>query len=568
LYLQRIASDVLVIGAGGAGLMAAYEACKHNVKVVLVSKGKVQRSGCTIMAPGAIAGVDDSWSMPDDSQRLHMIDTIRGGAYINEQNLVKIVVEESPKSILEMESIGALWQRKEDGIHYDLRAGGGHQFPRSVYLEDRTGRELVRTLVSVLRAYDVPLIENVMILRLIQDEEGISGAVGLNLENLEFILFESKTIILASGGGGNVYKNTDNPIDVTGDGYILAYQSGLSLFDMEFIQFFPIGFLDPPSLQGELAGLIYYSHLLNSRKERFMKKYDAERLENSTRDLVTRAIFQEIREGRGTSKGGVYCDLTFHKPGYIKKATPSLYQTYRQFNIDPEKDLFEIAPTCHFFMGGVLIDDDWQTDIYGLFAAGEVCAGVHGANRLSQNALAEILVSGKRSGKKAAELAKTKKIKRIHPKEILIDKSRIESILKIKSNNNNFRISISNIQQQLKNIMWNQCGIIRNQKLLQDALRKIGALENKLIDVPICNYHYFNWQLIKYLETENLIRVSRIIILSALQRKESRGAHFREDYVNRDDKNWLKHIVIKRGRDKPVISYKKVNNSLRIIEGK
>lgn len=559
--LYRVSCDVLIIGGGGAGAMAAYEASKYKkVRVAVVSKGRLKRSGCTIMAPGAIAGVKEEWAEAGDSKELHFEDTIKGGSYLNEQGLVQILVEESPEAILEMERIGALWQRNEKGNKYLLRIDGGHSYPRCVYLEDRTGREMMRTLVGELMKRDVTLYEEIMVLRIIHDGHNVTGVVGIDVKTLELVIFECKAIILATGGAGNVYANTDNPIDVTGDGYRLALDAGVPLMDMEFVQFYPIGLLFPPSLRGVLGGLLYYSRLLNSKKERFMEKYDPERLELSTRDLVSRAMFQEVKEGRGTPLGGVYCDMTFQPPGFIAKMTPALYETYRKIGIDPEKQMLEVAPTCHFFMGGVIVNSNWETEMYGLLAAGEVCAGIHGTNRLSQNALAEILVSGKRSGRRAAEIALGKDRQYIDPKEVLYEKEKLARIL-----NNNKKVRPIMLRQQLQNLMWEKVGVFRTGESMVEAAEKINQLQDEAKQVSISsNSAFYNREVIEALENENLLETAKCITQAALARTESRGAHYRNDYPNRDDDNWLKHIVVKKEEGQIKLTYRPVD--LRILK--
>ncbi|MCK4402296.1 MAG: FAD-binding protein, partial [Dehalococcoidia bacterium] len=294
--MHNFDTDVLVIGGGGAGAMAAYEASKHGVTVTMVLKGVPERCGSTIMAPGAIAGVGD-WHLPGDSRDVHFRDTVKGGSFLNEQRLVRILVEESPDLILELERIGALWQRENDGQNYSLRIGGGHSFHRCPFLEDRTGREMLRTLVGELRKRNVKILSNVIILKLLNNGDNIAGAVGLDIETCEPVLLRAKAIILACGGAGNLYLNTSNPTGITGDGYALALSAGAVVMDMEFVQFYPLGFLFPHSLRGALAALLYYIHLRNNKGERFMEKYDAAHLELSTRDKVARAIYTEIKEG-------------------------------------------------------------------------------------------------------------------------------------------------------------------------------------------------------------------------------------------------------------------------------
>ncbi|HSR10053.1 MAG TPA: FAD-binding protein, partial [Thermodesulfobacteriota bacterium] len=403
--MRSFETDVLVIGGGGAGAMAAYEATKHGARVAMVLKGLPQRCGNTVLAPGAIASVGD-WHVPGDSRDLHFSDTVRGGAFMNEQSLARILVEESPERIVELERIGALWQRESDDVRYSLRIDGGHSFHRSPYLEDRTGREMLRALFGEVRKRNIPILSNTMVLKILTRDGRVNGAAALNLESLEPVLLRAGAVILACGGAGNLYLNTTNPAGATGDGFKLALDAGADLMDMEFVQFYPLGFLFPDSLRGCLGGLLYYLRLLNNAGERFMKNYDPERLELSTRDRVSRAICTEVREGRGGPLGGVFADMSYHEPGFIDKAMPAMCKIYRFIGVEPTRDPVEVAPTCHFFMGGVKVDTNWQATLPGLFAAGETSSGAHGANRLSQNALAELLVSGSRAGRTAARTAR------------------------------------------------------------------------------------------------------------------------------------------------------------------
>ena len=552
--MRRHKTDVLVVGGGGAGMMAAYEATKHNVKVALVNKGRVQRTGATIMAPGAISAVDNRWKVEGDSKEVLIKDTIKGGSYINNQDLVKILAEKSSELVLELERMGAIFQRDEKGEKYLLRIDGGHSYERCPYLEDRTGREMVRAMVSELRKRDVPFYENIMITRLIKDNENkISGAVGICLETLEPVLFEAKSVILATGGAGTLYENTDNPIDLTGDGYVLALDAGANLRDMEFVQFFPLGFLFPPSLKGMLGGLLYYCKLYNSKGERFMEKYDPERLELSTRDRVSRAIMQEINEGRGTPLGGVYMDLTFNEPGFIKKMTPGLYETYINLGIDPEKDLIEVAPTVHFFMGGVDIDTNWQSTIPGLFGAGEVTGGMHGGNRLSQNALAEILVAGYMSGVNAAKHSLKHKSSNLDPKIAEMELNIIEEMLN-KENGS----SPGSIRRELREVMTKEVGVFRTEESLNKALEKVKELEKMEVKIK-SKSKYMNKEILEAIENKNLFLTAKTIILSAMERKESRGAHFRNDYPEMDNLDHVFNIILYKKEDKIILGKKTVN---------
>jgi succinate dehydrogenase/fumarate reductase flavoprotein subunit len=532
-------TDVLVIGGGGGGAVAAYEASKHGASILMVLKGRPQRCGSTIMAPGAIAGVGD-WRVPGDTQDIHFSDTVKGGAFLGEQGLIRTMVKESPDLIIELERIGALWEREEDGKTYALRAGGGHSFLRSTFLEDRTGREMLRSLMGELQKRNIKVLSEVMILRLLKPTDRIAGAVGLDLGTGEAVLLRAKTVILACGGAGNLYLNTDNPIDVTGDGYGLALELGADLMDMEFIQFFPLGFCFPHSLRGALAGLPYYVHLLNNLGERFMDKYDSERLELSTRDKVSRAIYTEIKEGRGSPHGGVYADMTYHEPGFISRMQPALYETYRKIGIDPEKDYLEVAPTCHFFMGGARVNENWESTIPGLFVVGENAAGIHGANRLSQNALAELLVSGTHAGRAAALLAADIGQAPIDPLEA---KTGIEPIRRMFARDSGLRPMT--VRNRLRQIMWEKVGLYRTESSLIDALRGLETIKDDLDKqaLSLMSKHY-NRELVEAIENHFLFSLAMCVTQAALQRKESRGAHYREDYPVTDNQNWLKHLVI------------------------
>lgn len=558
--MDRFQTDVLVVGGGGAGLMAAYEATKHTSKVSIVNKGKILRTGATVMAPGAISAVDNRWKEKGDSKELLIEDTIKGGNFLNNQDMVEILAENSPELVLELERMGALFQRDENGQKYMLRIDGGHSYPRCPYLEDRTGREMTRAMISELRKRDVALHENIMITRIIKKQGKVAGAIGLCLETFEPILFECKSIILATGGGGEIYENTDNSIDLTGDGFSLALDAGASLRDMEFVQFYPIGFLFPPSLKGMLAGLLYYSRLYNSKGERFMEKYDPKRLELSTRDVISRAILQEVKDGNGTPLGGVYLDMTFNEPGFIKRMTPGLYATYKNLGINPEKDLIEILPTVHFFMGGLDVNTKWETSIPGLFGAGEACGGMHGGNRLSQNALAEILVAGAVAGKSASKHANKNNLVHINPSDTKIEEELIKNILSNKDGKNP-----KNIRNSLKRVMTKHVGVYRTEESLNQALKEIKILETTPVKISSKD-KFLNKEILETVENKNMFTVSKCIILSALERKESRGAHYRTDYPETDNKNYLFNTLISKKNEELIVDKKDVDLKILKVE--
>ena len=536
--MKRIRTGVLVIGGGGAGMMAAYYASKNNVKTAVVNKGKLQRTGVTIMAPGAIAAVDDRWKAAGDSRQLHFEDTLKGGGYINNPEMVEAMVNRSADLVLELENMGALFQRDEDGQRYSLRIDGGHSFPRCPFLEDRTGKEMVKAMAGILAKRNVDIYENIMITKLVKENGRVVGALGFDILTLEAVMFEASAVILATGGAGSIYEYTDNSADMTGDGYALALKAGAYLRDMEFVQFYPIGLVYPPSLKGMLEGLCYYSHLLNSEGERFMEKYDPERLELSTRDRVSRAIVREVKEGRGTEHGGVWMDLTFNEPGFIKKMTPAMYSTYRNIGKDPEKDLIEIGPTVHFFMGGMNVNGNWESGVPGLYGAGEVCGGMHGGNRLSQNALAEILVSGAISGENAAAFARENPAVSIDPEAAREVDEEIRTLLE-----NDKGMYPWEIRKKLKRIMWDEAGVSRNEEQLLAAKRHVEELSRVGIRVADTSCHC-NKSVLEAFETESMLMTAKSVIASAIERKESRAAHYREDYPFNDDENFRRSILV------------------------
>lgn len=554
--MKKIQSDVLIIGCGGAGAMAAYECSKYGTKVAVVNKGKVRHSGCTIMAPGGMAAVDQRWSKNGDSVRQHFIDTLQAGSFINNQELVDLIVVEAANIILELEKKGALWEKDKSGERYLLREGGGHSYARAIYIEDHIGREIMRVLIGELQKKEIPIFEDTIILRIITGEDGVKGAIGLNLRDLYFVIFECNAVILATGGAGQLYYNTDNSIDITGDGVRLAINAGASLIDMEFIQFYPLGFLYPPSVRGALASMPYYSHLLNSNYERFMKKYDPQKMELSTRDKVCQAIFYEVMEGRGTEHGGVFCDMTFLPKGFIAKKIPNFHSLYLSIGIDPEKKLLEVAPTAHFLMGGIHVNNNWETEIRGLFGAGEVCGGIHGGNRLSQNALTEALVSGKIAGRKALEVASKREKKRISFNKIFKEENKLDEKFNGKKDRNTNPFAI---REELQKLMWKNVGIIRSKNTLLKALENIRQLKERSKEIYIKSKDtFYNKELLLALENEALLETAECICLTALKRTESRGAHYRSDYPLQDDKKWLKNIVLKKVNNEIQVNFKDV----------
>ncbi len=394
-----------------------------------------------------------------------------------------------------------------------------------------------------MRRDNVYILKNIMVTKILKSNGSVAGATAIDMKFGDFILFKSKSIVLATGGAGQIYQITTQSMDNTGDGFSMALRAGADLIDMEFVQFYPIGLAHPADLRGLLAGPPYYSHLLNTEEERFMERYDPERLELSTRDVVSRSIFRELQEDRGTERGGVYCDMTYNKPGFIKKQLPSLYDLCTRLGIDLEKDMLEVAPTCHYFMSGIRVDERWESTIPGLFAAGEVIGGIHGANRLSQNSLADLLVTGADAGRYAAEHASEVEKVSLHEEEIYLEYDKVYGLL-AKSGNGLRPVEIKN---KIKSLMWEKGSLIRNGDGMREALQVLADLkESDLPKISVSSSSLrSNREWIDGLEIYSMLDSAETILRSALFREESRGAHFREDFPERDDMNWMKHVVIK-----------------------
>src|SRR5881398_2774597 len=400
--------DVLVIGAGGAGLRAAIESLSRGANVGIVCKSLLGKAH-TVMAEGGIAAALANVESRDGWQ-VHFRDTMRGGKFLNNWRMAQIHAQESPERVRELEQWGALFDRTADG-NILQRAFGGHSFKRLCHVGDRTGLEMIRTLQDRGVHLGIDVYMECAITRLLKDGEHIAGAFGYWRENGRFIVFKAKSIVIATGGIGKAWRVTSNSWEYTGDGMALAYEAGAELMDMEFVQFHPTGMVWPPGVKGILVTEAVRGEggiLRNKDGFRFMEKYDPKKMELSTRDVVARSIYTEDKEGRGTPHGGAYLDIS-HKPAeYVKKKLPSMYHQFRELaDVDITKGPMEVGPTCHYMMGGIRVEAETaQANVPGMFAAGEAAAGLHGANRLGGNSLSDLLVFGRRAGQAAAEHAK------------------------------------------------------------------------------------------------------------------------------------------------------------------
>ena len=541
---QTYTHDVLVIGAGGAGLRTAIEAAQDGTSVGLVCKSLLGKAH-TVMAEGGIAAALANVDSKDNWQT-HFRDTMLGGKMLNNWRMAHIHAQEAPDRVYELEDWGALFDRTKDGKILQ-RAFGGHSWKRLSHVGDRTGLEMIRTLQDKGIHSGIEVYMECTITHLLKDGEKIAGALGYWRESGRFVVFKAKSIILATGGIGKIYKITSNSWEYTGDGHALAFQAGAELIDMEFVQFHPTGMVWPPGVQGILVTEAVRGEggiLRNSKGERFMEKYDRERMELSTRDLVARAIYTEVKEGRGSPHGGVFLDISHKGAETIKKKLPSMYHQFLELaDVDITKGPMEVGPTCHYMMGGVRVDAETAAStIPGLFAAGEVAGGMHGANRLGGNSLSDLLVFGRRAGLGARDYAK--KIK-AHPslQENEIQDAIKECLSPFEPNDGENPYAL---HRELQETMQNHVCIFRNEKDLQEGAEKIKKLKERLPKVSVEGSRLYNpgWHLA--LDLKSMLMVSEAIAKAAITRKESRGAHSRTDYPKLDEASGKINVAIKK----------------------
>jgi succinate dehydrogenase / fumarate reductase flavoprotein subunit len=572
--------DVLVIGAGGAGLRAAIEAAASGVSVGLVCKSLLGKAH-TVMAEGgiaaALANVDER-----DSWRVHFADTMRGGQYVNDWRMAELHAKEAPDRVRELEAWGALFDRTKDGRILQ-RNFGGHRYPRLAHVGDRTGLEMIRTLQDhgIHQGIDVHMEHTLT--ALLKDGERVAGAFGYDREKGLLHVFRARAVVLATGGIGKAYQITSNSWEYTGDGHALAYQAGAELMDMEFVQFHPTGMIWPPSVQGILVTEGVRGEggvLLNKQGRRFLfddipDAYKGQTADNEdegfrytqgdksarrppellTRDHVARCIVREIREGRGSPHGGVFLDISWIKKRLgnaeelIKKKLPSMYHQFLKLaDIDITREPMEVGPTTHYVMGGVRVESESQmSTVLGLFAAGECAAGLHGANRLGGNSLSDLLVFGQRAGAHAAEFAKEAGPVRID--EAQVDEAAMTVLAPFEREGIDDGAGPYRIQHELQQTMQDLVGIVRRESEMLRALETIAALRERTAQVRVAGNRAFNPGWHTALELRNLMTVSEAVARSALERKESRGAHFREDHPGKDAPSGKMNVVVRRGAD-------------------
>jgi len=569
--------DVLVIGAGGAGLRAAIQASAAGVSVGLICKSLLGKAH-TVMAEGgiaaALANVDER-----DNWKVHFADTMRGGQYVNQWRMAELHAKEAPDRVRELEAWGAVFDRTKDGRILQ-RNFGGHKYPRLAHVGDRTGLEMIRTLqdYGVHQGIDVHMERT--ILTLLKESGRVVGAFGYDRERGRFLVFRAKAIVLATGGIGRAYKITSNSWEYTGDGHALAYLAGAELIDMEFVQFHPTGMVWPPSVCGILVteGVRGEGGILTNKDgSRFMfdsipENYRAQTADNEeegwrycqgdkdarrppellTRDHIARCIVREIKEGRGSPHGGVFLDIAWIRKKipngaeHIKKKLPSMYHQFKQLaDIDITEQPMEVGPTTHYVMGGIRVDSDTQMSrLPGLFAAGECAAGINGANRLGGNSLSDLLVFGKRAGEFAAQFAKENQLGDIKGNEIEDVAREALRPFERRAGENPYML-----QRDLQETMQDNVGIVRNEAEMTSQLEYLRKFWERASHVGVSGNREFNPGWHTALDLKNLLTVSEAVTRGALERKESRGAQFREDYPEKDAKFAKVNTIIWRGDD-------------------
>jgi succinate dehydrogenase / fumarate reductase flavoprotein subunit len=539
--------DVLIIGAGGAGLRAAIAATERGLSVGVVSKSLLGKAH-TVMAEGGIAAAVGNVD-PDDSWRQHFIDTMKAGKFINNWQMAEIFAKEAPERVIELEQWGALFNRTSEG-KISQRPFGAHTYRRLCHVGDRTGLEMIRTLQEKILSTEAKVYMETTITKLFKKDGRVVGALAYTRESGKFIHFKAKAVVMATGGWGRIYKVTSNSWEGTGDGVILAYNVGAELVDMEMVQFHPTGMVWPPGVRGLLVteGVRGEGGVLrNSEGKRYMENYDSERMELSSRDVVARANYTEVTEGRGSEHGGVYLDITHLGYNGIMKKLPTMYEQFKNLaDIDISKEPMEVFPTIHYTMGGIKVEPETcATNIPGLFAAGEVGGGLHGANRLGGNSLSDLLVFGRRAGEGACDYAEeSTHSTEIEASEVAEEKRRVlEPLEKPESDSDENPFMI---QQELQDAMMEHANLMRNENSLKEGLGKVLALKDRIPNVKVKGSTLFNPGWHAAMDVYHLIQVSEIILRTALERTERRGAQWRLDYDGPDEELGGLNFIVKK----------------------
>ncbi|MFZ5650871.1 MAG: FAD-binding protein [Bacillota bacterium] len=565
--MNEIKTDVLILGSGGAGLFAALHVYDYNpsLEVVLATKGLIGKCGCSRMVQGGLNVVLN----PADSVEKHFMDTIKGGGFINDQELAYTLVSDAPKAVHEMEvKVGCYFDRAEDGTIHQ-KAFAGQSFDRTVHVADLSGIQIVARLTDqIFRRQDrIKVLEETRGLDLLTTGEGdrVVGAVMADMRTGEFIVVNAKVVIVATGGASSMYKIAAPSFDKTGDGMAMCFRAGAVFMDMEMMQFHPTGLL---AGQSRLSGSVLEEglrgaggYLINGLGERFMERYDPERMERSTRDRVARAGYMEIMAGRGTESGGVYLVMSHLGPEFVEKKFPGMCDRVKDIGKDLAREPVEISPTSHFMMGGVKIDPDCRSiNMKGLVVSGEDSSGVHGANRLGGNGICESTTFGRRAGDTAAAIAEQEVLRPYRQEQVEEIRRRWTKFFRRTEG-----VDIYPIRDEIKNLMWEKVGVVREGKKLQEAMARLDELLEMADQAYVANrtLSRYNMEWNDILNTINWITVARMVSKSASLRTESRGSHYRSDFTGTDNENWLVNIYLKNKGDMEIESFMKPVNATR-----
>ena len=541
---KTIMCDVLVVGAGGAGCRAAIEAANHNLDVIMLSKELLGKAH-TAMAEGgynvSLGNVD-----PDDNPETHFKDTIVGGNYLNNQKLAEILVRDASERVFDLEEFGAVFDRTPEG-KIAQRPFGKQSWRRTAYASDRTGSEIMVTLIEAIRKSSVRVFDEMFATKILVEEGRVAGVTAIDLKYGDYLVFRAKSVVMATGGAGRIYEVTSNAQLDVGDGYGMAYEAGCELIDMEMVQFHPTGMVKPESARGRLVTEAVRGEggiLLNSEGERFMNRYYPEVMELAGRDQVARSIMTEVLEGRGSPDGGVYLSIAHLPKSIVEFRLESMIEQFEDAGVDIREEPMQVSPTAHHFMGGIKIDAESGTNIPGLYAAGECTGGVHGGNRLGGNALADTQVYGALSGESAANFAKENAHTGINRDVIIKEFEKLEAMLERKEG-----ISPADARDELRKLMWEKVQIFRKEDEMQHAVKELRRIEKEVVpnikvDVLVKRFNP-GWH--QAIEFEHMVMTARMVAEAAVMRKGSRGAHYRID-ADPNDKGYY-NIIIRKGED-------------------
>jgi succinate dehydrogenase / fumarate reductase flavoprotein subunit len=536
--------SVLVVGAGAAGARTAIELAQRGVDDVLVLGKRGHGDAHTTWARGGINGALGTHD-PEDSPAIHAADTLNEGHFVNDPAKVETVTEQMPERLRELDEWGMEYSRTEDG-EIDQRYFGAQSFRRTAFAGDHTGESLLNTLVDRAQELSVPYRENVMITKLVSDGDAVHGAAGFDMDTGEFVLFNAGTVVLAAGGHAAIYdRHTSRDDENNGDGAALAYDAGASLMDMEFMQFHPTGMAvdesDPEwaPWSGRLVTEAVRGEggrLFNTEGERFMERYSPDQMELDARDVVARAIAQEVAEGRGTENGGVYLDISHRDADFIEERLPRMYERFDDLGVDMAEEPVEVAPTSHYGMGGVAVDDRGETDVDGLFAIGETMAGVHGANRLGGNSLAETVAYGVVAGERIADRVDGPGEVPDSLREDLVEPHLAD--LRAMANNDGAH-DVDAVLADLRELMWNHAGILRDESSLREGLDRLAAVRDRAADMRVGPVTSESFEFA--VDVGFMLVAAEAVLRGALEREESRGAHYRTDHPDADP-DWRRNV--------------------------